>query len=131
MNLWNPKTIITTCLCTAVISISQAKDLYITDDYLQGLDDEISSPEYLEQAKKELRETEQREQSQSTTSVEIIKALTSMYSFESLLRKKYPSSYAIFSSLPVSEQIVIYDQFKQTKKLSTAKRLIINKYQAR
>ncbi len=131
MKVWNQKTIIAACLCTAVMATSQAKDLYITDDYLQGLDDEVSSPEYLDEARKELRETEQRERSQSTTSAEIIKALTSMYNFESLLSKKYPSSYAIFSKLPISTQISIYDQFKQTKKLSTAKRLIINKYQAR
>ena len=121
------------CLCTGIFfsSLSQAKDLYTTDDYLKGLSDEVSSPEYLEKAKQELRETEKREQSQTSTSSEIQKALISMYNFETLLRTKYPSSHTIFSKLPISARIIIFDEFRNTKKLSSAKRIIIEKYETK
>lgn len=125
--------IIFVCLyfSAALLSISQAKDLYITDDYLQGLSDEVSSPEYLEEAKQELRETEKREQSQTSTSSETQKALVSMYNFETLIRTKYPSSHTIYSKLPISARILIYDKFQNTKKLSAAKRMIIEKYESK
>lgn len=118
-------------LSTTIISISHAEKLYITDDYLQGLDDEISSPEYLEKAKQELRETERLEQTQSVNSAEIQKALISLYNFETLLRTKYPSSHSVYSKLPTSARIIIFDKFKSTKKLSAAKRMIIDKYEAK
>ncbi|MCK5387178.1 MAG: hypothetical protein KAJ39_08320 [Gammaproteobacteria bacterium] len=127
------QSIIFVCLyfSAALLSISQAKDLYITDDYLKGLSDEVSSPEYLEKAKQELRETEKREQSQTSTSSETQKALISMYNFETLLRTKYPSSHAVYSKLPVSARVIIFDKFKSTKKLSSAKRIIIEKYESK
>jgi len=120
-------------LCSGIFfsSLMQAKDLYTTDDYLQGLSDEISSPEYLDKAKQELRETEKREQSQTSTSSEIQKALISLYNFEALLRTKYPSSHAVYYKLPVSARIIIFDKFKITKKLSSAKRMIIEKYESK
>ena len=113
----------------ALFSASHAEDLYITDDYLKGLSDEINSPEYLEKAKQELRATENHEQSNAYTAAEIQSGLSSMYNFETLIRTKYPSSHAIYSKLPVSSRILIYDEFKTTKKLSAAKRMIIEKYQ--
>lgn len=120
-------------ICIFVLSIpaSQAKELYTTDDYLQGLSDEVSNPEYLDKAKQELRATEKLEQGQTTTSSEIQNALFSMYNFETLLRTKYPSSHAIYSKLPISARIIIYDNFKSTKKLSSAKRMIIEKYETK
>ena len=125
------QSIILACLYFSAIlfSISQAKDLYITDDYLQGLSDEVSSPEYLEKAKQELRETEKLERSQGGSSSEIQKALTSMYNFETLMRTNHPSSHTVYSKLPVSARILIFDEFKSTKKLSAATRMIINKYE--
>ena len=113
------------------ISVSQAKDLYTTDDYLQGLSDEVSDPKYLDKAKQELRMTESLEQSQTSTSTEIQNALISMYNFESLMRTKHPSTHAVYSKLPVSARILIYDRFKSTKKLSVAKRMIIEKYETK
>jgi len=118
-------------LSASTISISHAEKLYITDDYLQGLNDEISSPEYLEEAKKELQETERLEQSQTINSAEIQKASVSMYNFEDLLRKKHSSSHSVYSKLPTSSRIIIFDRFKKTKKLSAAKRMIIEKYEAK
>ncbi len=125
------QSIILVCLylSAALTSISLAEELYITDDYLKGLSDEISSPDYLEKAKQELRESEKREQSQTFSSSEIEKALTSMYNFETLIRTNYPSSHAVYSKLPVSARILIFDEFKKTKKLSAAKRMIIEKYE--
>jgi len=117
------------CIGVTFSSLSQAKDLYTTDDYLQGLSDEVSSPEYLEKAKKELHETEIREQSRTHTSSDIKAALSSMYDFETLIRTKYPSSHAVYSKLPASSRILIFDNFKKTKKLSSAKRMIIEKYE--
>lgn len=119
------------CIFASSISITHAKDLYTTDDYLQGLSEEVSNPEYLDKAKQELRATEKLEKSQTTTSAEIQKALFSMYNFENLIRTKYPSSHAIYSKLPVSARILIYDNFKSTKKLSAAKRMIIEKYETK
>lgn len=116
---------------TIISSAYSAENVYITDDYLKGLDDEASSPEYLKKAKKELLETELREQSSSSTTADIQKALFSMYNFEALLRTKYPSSHSVYSKLPISARIHIFDQFKSTKKLSTAKRIIIEKYIAK
>ena len=118
-------------LCIGIIfsSLSQAEDLYTTDDYLKGLSDEVSSPEYLDKAKQELRETEKREQSRSHMSSDIKTALSSMYDFETLIRTKYPSSHAIYSKLPASSRVLIFDNFRTTKKLSSAKRMIIEKYE--
>jgi hypothetical protein len=109
----------------------QAKDLYITDDYLKGLDNEISSPDYIKKAKQELEEAEKLEQSQSSTPAEIQKALISMYNFENLIRTKYPSSHAIYYKLPVSTQIIIFDKFRSTKKLSLTTRMIIEIYETK
>lgn len=117
------------CSSMTLFSVSQADDLYTTDDYLKGLSDEASSPEYLEKAKQELRATEQHEQSNAYSAAEVQSALSSMYNFETLIRTKYPSSHAIYSKLPTSARILIYDEFKTTKKLSAAKRLIIEKYE--
>jgi len=117
------------CIGVTFSPLSQAQDLYTTDDYLKGLSDEVSSPEYLKKAKKELRETEIHEQSRTQMSSEIKAALSSMYDFESLIRTKYPSSHAVYSKLPASSRILIFDNFKTTKKLSTAKRMIIEKYE--
>jgi len=121
------------CLYSSIIIFptSYAEDLYTTDDYLKGLSDEISSPEYLNKAKQELRETEKREQSQNTSSSEVQKALISMYNFETLIRSKYPSSHEVYSKLPISARIIIFDEFRTTKKLSAAKRMIIEKYEAK
>ena len=118
------------CLCIGYTfsSISQAKDLYTTDDYLQSLSDEVSSPEYLKKAKQELHETEKRERSGDLSS-EVKIALGSMYDFETLLRTKYSSSHAVYSKLPASSRILIFDTFRETKKLSTAARMIIDKYE--
>ena len=117
-------------LGAALLSTTYAKELYITDDYLQGLDDEISSPEYLDKAKQELKETERSEKSRTVNSAEIEKALISLYNFEDLLRTKYPSNYSVYSKLPTSSRIIIFDKFKTTKRLSDAKRLIIQQYEA-
>lgn len=127
------RSIILVCLSFSVMSpsISQAKDLYITDDYLKGLDDEISSPDYIKKAKQELEETEKLERSQRSTTAEIQQALTSMYSFEKLMRTKYPSSHAIYSKLPVSARILIFNKFRNTKKLSSAKRMIIERHETK
>lgn len=123
----------TTLVClyisVALISISQAEDLYITDDYLRGLSDEASNPEYLEKAKQELLKTEKLEQSQTFTASDIRKALISMYNFETLISTKYPSSYFVYSKLPASARILIFDEFRRTKKLSVAERMIIEKYE--
>lgn len=119
------------CIFASLISVSQAKDLYTTDDYLQGLSDEVSNPEYLDKAKQELHATEKLEQSQNSTSTEIQNALISMYNFETLMRTKHPSTHAVYSKLPVSARILIYDRFKNTKKLSVAKRMIIEKYETK
>ena len=119
------------CIFASSISVSQAKDLYTTDDYLQGLSDEVSSPEYLDKAKQELRATEQLEQTQTSNSSEIQNALVSMYNFETLMRTKHPSTHTVYSKLPVSARILIYDKFKNTKKLSSAKRMIIEKYETK
>jgi len=121
------------CLYSSIIisPASYAEELYTTDDYLKSLSDEISSPEYLDKAKQELRETEKREQSQSTSSSEVQKALISMYNFETLIRSKYPSSHEVYSKLPISARIIIFDEFRTTKKLSAAKRMIIEKYEAK
>ena len=117
------------CIGVTFSSLSQAKDLYTTDDYLQGLSDEVSSPEYLEKAKKELRATEIREQSRTHTSSDIKAALSSMYDFETLIRTKYPSSHAVYSKLPASSRVLIFDNFRTTTKRSSAKRMIIEKYE--
>lgn len=131
MTLLQNITLISICIFASSISVSQAKDLDTTDDYLQGLSDEVSNPEYLDKAKQELRATEKLEQSQTSTSTEIQNALISMYNFETLMRTKHPSTHTIYSKLPVSARIVIYNKFKSTKKLSAAKYMIIKKYKTK
>lgn len=108
-----------------------AENLYTTDDYLNGLDDEISSPDYIKKAKQDLRETEMREQAENASNTDILKALISMYNFEALIRTKYPSAHSVYSKLSISARVLIFDEFKKTQKLSVAKRLIIEKYLAK
>ena len=129
MQVYIQSTILFLIISSTLISNSQAEELYTTDDYLKGLSDEISSPEYLDKAKQELLKSEQLEQSQAVSPSSIQDALASMYNFETLLRTKFPSSHSVYSKLPVSARIIIYDEFKSTKKLSSAKRMIIKKYE--
>jgi hypothetical protein len=108
--------------------ISQAKESYTTDDYLKDLSDEVSSADYIKKAKQELVATEKREQSKKTRSADIQKAMLSMYNFDALIRTQYPSTHDLYSKLSINARIFIYKEFKKTKKLSTAKRMIIEKY---
>lgn len=121
-------TLIFLFLGSAFISLSHAEDLYTTDDYLQGLDDEISSVDYVKKAKEELAETEKLELSQASTPAEINEALVSMFKFDALIRTEYPSTHDLYSKLEISKRILIYSEFKKTKKLSAAKRMIIKMY---
>lgn len=119
------------CLTAASISVSQAEDLYITDDYLRGLSDEVSDPVYIKKAKEDLILSEQHEKDHdSDAASDVRKALISRFNFETLIRTKYPSTHNVYVTLPTSARILIYDEFKNSKKLSTAKRLIIERYSA-
>lgn len=128
--LFLPAIVLASLYFTSVsVSVTHAADLYTTDDYLRGLDDEVSDPAYLVKAREELRETEDRERNQRSTA-EIRQALISRYNFETLIRTKYPSSHVVYSKLPTSSRILIYDEFKKTKKLSIAKRMIIENFES-
>lgn len=116
------------CGVTAAHVSSAADNLEITDEYLQGLSDEISSPEYVTQAKEELRKTEQLEQSQNVPSTQVSQALVDIDSFETLMKSEHPASYKIYSELPNNSKVSVFTRFNQTKKLSAAKRLIIDLY---
>ena len=72
-----------------------------------------------------------QEKFQGSNTAEIRKALISRFNFEELIRTKYPQTHVVYSKLPTSARILIYDEFKSTKKLSAAKRLIIKKYAAK
>lgn len=111
-----------------IFSISQAEDLYITDDYLKGLSEEVESPEYLTKAKDELKETEKLEQSQAKPSSQVIAATVDLDSFEKLLKTKYPSSYFIYTKLTAKSRLIVFKKFQTSKKLSVAKREIIGTY---
>lgn len=117
-------------ISAATISTVQAESLYITPDYLQGLDAEVDDPQYLEAARKDLRDSETLEQSQTSSPAEVNKALISRFNFEELLRTKHPSSYDVYTKLSTSARILIYEEFKKTEKLSIAKRLIIERYES-
>ncbi|VAX00856.1 hypothetical protein MNBD_GAMMA22-933 [hydrothermal vent metagenome] len=101
-----------------------------SDEYLQSLDEEISSPEYLSQAKRDLVETEKREKKQKKLSPDALRALRSLKAFEELLKSKFPASHNIYSSLSRSSRVSIFKHYRKTKTLSSAKRMIINKYMA-
>ncbi len=116
------------CGITAAHVSSAADKLEITDEYLRGLSEEISSPEYVTQAKEELRKTEKLEQSQNALTTQINQALVNIESFETLLKSEYPASYKIYSELSTNSRITVFRRFNQTKKLSIAKRLIIEIY---
>lgn len=101
-----------------------------SDEYLQGLDEEINSPEYLSQAKRDLIETEKREKKQKKLSPSALRALRSIKAFETLLKTEFPASHNIYSSLSRSSRISVFKTYKKTKTLSSAKRMIIKKYMA-
>lgn len=110
-------------------SVSLAADkLQITDEYMQGLSDEISSPEYVGQAKEELRQSESAEKTQAKPTAQLTQAMIDIDSFEILLKTEYPASFKIYSELPNKSQVAVFSQFNSTKKLSAAKRLIIDLY---
>lgn len=117
------------CCSITAANVSFAADrLEITDEYLQGLSEEISSPEYVTQAKEELRQTEKQELALDAPSAKITRALTNIKSFESLMKSEYPASYKIYSELTTTSRKSVFVRFYQTKKLSMAKRLIIDLY---
>lgn len=119
------------CLTATSISVTQAEELYTTDDYLKSLSDEVNDPEYLKKARADLLVSKKHEQSQDlAAAADVRKALISRFNFETLIRTKYPSTHLVYVTLPTSARILIYDEFKTTKKLSTAKRLIIERYSA-
>ena len=110
-------------------SMSFAADkLQITDEYLQGLSDEISSPEYVDQAKEGLRKTETIEETRARPTTQFTQAMIDIDSFETLLKTEHPASYKIYSELPGKSRISVFTRFNRTKKLSSAKRLIIDLY---
>lgn len=105
------------CLLFAGTSLSfvHAEDLYTTDSYLEGLDAEVDD-EYSRDTNKS------DEGSQATSPADISKALESKFNFEELLRTKHNTSYVIYTKLSTSDRILIFEKFKNTKKLSTAKK---------
>ena len=111
-----------TCLFLSFASASQA-DLYITDDYLKGLDAEVGEIE-------EARSTN-NPADQTITAADINKAMQSRFNFESLLRTRYQTSFVIYTKLSTSDRILIYDQFKTSKNIAQAKQMIINKFESR
>lgn len=112
------------CLLFAYASLSfvHAEELYTTDSYLQGLDAEVDD-EYTRDTNKS------DEGSQATNSADIRKALESRFNFETLLRTKHNTSYVIYTKLSTSDRILVYENFKNTKKLSAVKRMIIEKFE--
>lgn len=115
-------------LCCSITVSSAADKLEITDEYLQGLSEEISSPEYVTQAKEELRKTEALEKTLDAPTTQVTQALVDIDSFETLLKSEHPASYKIYSELTADSRVAVFTRFNQTKKLSSAKRLIIDFY---
>lgn len=111
-------------LSAASVSITHA-ELYITDDYLQGLDAEADSEPLQD------KNTNTATNSQATSAADILKALESRFNFETLLRTKHPTSYAIYNKLSTSDRILIYEDFKDTKELALAKRMIIKRFDSK
>ena len=109
-------------LSAASVSTTHA-ELYITDDYLQGLDAEADD--------EPLQDTNTATNSQATSAADILKALESRFEFETLLRTKHPTSYAVYNKLSTSDRILIFEGFKETKKLALAKRMIIKRFESR
>lgn len=116
--------IISLYLGAASVSLTHA-ELYITDDYLQGLDDEVDSVAADKAANKNSSNQSQ------TTAADISKATQSRFDFETLLRIKHPTSYAVYNKLSTSDRILIYDKFKSSKNLFAAKQMIIKKFESR
>lgn len=102
------------------LSFVHAEDLYTTDSYLEGLDAEVDD-EYSRDTNKS------DEGSQATSPADIRKALESKFNFEKLLRTKHNTSYVIYTKLSTGDRVLIFERFKNTKKLSAAKRMIIDK----
>lgn len=110
------------CLYFAFASLTYA-ELYITDDYLKGLDAEV---EEIEEA-----QATNNPADQTTTNADIKKATQSRFNFENLLRTKHQTSFVLYSKLSTSDRILIYDQFKSSKNIAKAKQAIIKKFETR
>ena len=112
-------------LIVAFLSLTYASfahaELYITDDYLKGLDAEVEAvePQY------------PSGESQKTTAEDIKTATQSRFNFESLLQKKHKTSFVLYNKLSTSERILIYDAFKESKNINKTKQMIINKFEHR
>lgn len=120
----NFRSIAIVCFLFAGTSLSfvHAEDLYTTDSYLQGLDAEVDD-EYA-------RDTNTSDEgSQATNPADIRKALESRFNFETLLRTKHNTSYVIYTKLSTGDRVLVFERFKNTKKLSAAKRMIIDKFE--
>lgn len=101
-----------------------------TDEYLKGLDEEVSSPEYLSKAKRELLESEEQEKRHKQLSPDAKQGLQSITSFEQLLKTEFPASHNIYTQLSKIAQKNIFKHFQKTKLLSSTKRMIIKEYLA-
>ncbi|MDH5599751.1 MAG: hypothetical protein OEY78_00475 [Gammaproteobacteria bacterium] len=110
-------------LYLSIASLTHA-DLYITDDYLKGLDAELKNAEK-EQA------TSNTTENQKTTAADINKAVQSRFNFENLLRTKHQTSFVLYTKLSTSDRILIYEQFKSSKNIAQAKQTIIKKFESR
>jgi len=98
------------------------------NDYLNQLSEEISKPEYLDKARAEILSSEKEERANKSGVIanNSDNILRDIKQFEFVLQRKFPSSYKLYSELKPPGRVKVYDTYKSSQKLSSAKRKIID-----
>lgn len=95
------------------------------DEYLEQLSAEISKPEYLDLIEAEILTSEKTEKEQSGNGSE---NYGNIAKFEGVLQKNFSASYTIYKTLSIEDRLEIFEEYKTTRKMSAAKRKIVDLY---
>jgi hypothetical protein len=97
------------------------------DAYLSELKAEAERLEYLGKAKEELRQSEEQERRVAAQAKGPAKPVTaSLADFEKELSSTSPASFTLYTSLSSEKRLAVFKVFKDTGKLSLAKRRIVD-----
>lgn len=99
------------------------------DDYTRAIREEGNKLEFLNRAKEEIKQSEQKEkQASQSASAPPAQSFKDITDFEKALYKDAPASYSLYSKLPAEKRTVIYALYQKEGKMSVAKRKIVDFY---
>jgi hypothetical protein len=99
------------------------------DDYTRAIREEGNKLEFLNRAKEEIQQSEQKEkQASQSATAQPVQSFKDITDFEKALYKDAPASYSLYSKLPTDKRTVIYALYQKERKMSVVKRKIVDFY---